>query len=311
MQGFSITKTFDSCQKTWTSVKKGDIGWGDAARLGQCHKPLVEVKFFAILHWKLRSFDFILQVYYRLIAGVKLWGKSNKRLLGFVTAAKQEAIDHLRTTTGMLIDTPTSGGGNTNNGVRAERFLQLENRKEICSLIPDSDDKQNFSILLRDVNIMLRITQGTREDVDTTKVKQLGIDIMSHIRMSFLDTNGQPWVAINPSMHSMCAHAWQLFDICSGPLAQYSGQSQEHWNKYITRFKSGSGARARQHGVSVNLGDIFGRMLMMTHPSIASQKRQIICGKCQQVGHSAKSKAYHSYGPANEEEALINKYFTT
>ena len=59
---------------------------------------------------------------------------------------------------------------------------------------------------------------------------------------------------------------------------------------------------------SVNLGTIFGGMLMMTHPSIASQKRHIICGKCQQAGHSPKSKAYHSYGPANEEEALTNKY---
>ena len=92
---------------------------------------------------------------------------------------------------------------------------------------------------------------------------------------------------------------------------QYSEQSQEHWNKYITRFKSGSGACARQHGVSVNLVDIFGRMLMMTQPSIASQKRQIICGKCQQAGHSPKSKPYHSYGSANQVEALINKYFTS
>ena len=70
-------------------------------------------------------------------------------------------------------------------------------------------------------------------------------------------------------------------------------------------FKSGSsGACARQHGVSVNLGAIFDRMLMMTHPSIASQKRQIICRKCQQAGHSPKSKASHSSGPANEEKLL-------
>ena len=87
---------------------------------------------------------------------------------------------------------------------------------------------------------------------------------------------------------------------------QYSEQSQEHWNKY--KVQSGSEALARQHGVSVNLGDIFGRMLLMTHPSIASQKSQIICGKCEQVGHSAKSKPYHSYSLANEEEAPINKY---
>ena len=43
------------------------------------------------LHWKLRSFDWLLQVYYRLIAGVKRWGVSHKPSQSFVKAAKQEA----------------------------------------------------------------------------------------------------------------------------------------------------------------------------------------------------------------------------
>ena len=51
----------------------------------------------------------------------------------------------------------------------------------------------------------------------TLKLKQLGID-MSHIRTKFLDSTGNPWVPINPSLHSMCAHSWQLFQICSTPI---------------------------------------------------------------------------------------------
>ena len=73
---------------------------------------------------------------------------------------------------------------------------------------------------------------------------------MSHIRTKFLN-KGNGWVSINPSLHAMCAHSWELYKICSGPIAQYSEQAQEHWNKFVTRYKSGSGARARQHSVKI------------------------------------------------------------
>ena len=100
LQGFKITKNYESCMNTWKSVESGDIAWKDKQRFGQCHKPLVEVKFHAILHWKLRTFDFALNLYYRLIAGVKLWGETDKTKMVLVTAAKRQAIDHLRIKTG-------------------------------------------------------------------------------------------------------------------------------------------------------------------------------------------------------------------
>ena len=97
----------------------------------------MELKIHAVMHWKLRSFDFLLQIYYRLIAGAKVWGESDKHSLPFIKAAnaKQEAIDFLRKETGMLVDTPTSEGGNTNNGVMAESFLNPDNREKVCSII--------------------------------------------------------------------------------------------------------------------------------------------------------------------------------
>ena len=48
-----------------------------------------------------------------------------------------------------------------------------DNRKVVCSLIHNTVDRENFSILLRDLNIMLRITQSTREGVSSSRLKQL------------------------------------------------------------------------------------------------------------------------------------------
>lgn len=59
----------------------------------------------------------------------------SKKLLGLVSLAKKQAIDHIRKTTGMLIDSPTSAGGNTNTGVLAENFLHPQHRDTICSMI--------------------------------------------------------------------------------------------------------------------------------------------------------------------------------
>ena len=211
----------------------------------------------------------------------------------------------------MLIDTPTSGGGNTNTGGIAEKFLQPQHREAICSIISNADDMENFEILSQNLNIMITIIHSILEDIDTDKLKHLGIEIMSFVRTKFLDTNQEPWIPINPSLHSMCAHSWQLFMICSGPIVQYSEQAQEHWNKFVTKFKSGHGARARQHGVSVNIEDVFTRMLVVSHPTVADKQRKIVCSSCHQIGHSARSKVQHvgSYGPLTKEQSLINKYY--
>lgn len=213
----------------------------------------------------------------------------------------------------MLIDTPISGGGTTNTGVMAERFFKPKIRDTICSLIKSEEDREHFKVLLRDLNILLTITQGNRSDVDVQKLKQLGQDIMSHIRTKFLDEKMQPWIFINPSLHSMCAHSWELFEMSSSPIASYGEQAQEHWNKFVSNYKSGVSSRARQHNVRVNIADVFSRMIIMTHPTVANNQRLITCSHCHQIGHSARSQLHHIniYGPHNEEQCMINEYFKT
>lgn len=190
----------------------------------------------------------------------------------------------------------------------AERFLDPNIRDGVCSLIKNETDRGNFKILLREINIMLTITQSTKENVDTKKLRQLGIDIMSQIRSNFLNEKGQPWIMVNPSLHAMCAHSWELYEFLDSPIGMYSEQAQENWNKHVSRYKSGCGTRARQHSIKFNTADVFNRMLAMTHPLIASKRRKIICSLCSEEGHSCKSIKFHGFGPKEFENSLIEYY---
>ena len=56
----------------------------------------------------------------------------------------------------------------------------------------------------------------------------------------------------------MCAYALELFVITDGlPIAEYSEQSIESWNKFIRAYKSGPAAKARQMLTKMNTQDIF------------------------------------------------------
>lgn len=308
LQGFVINKDFDSCMAAWKQIEEG-MNWNDEGRQGQCIRPLVAINFYAILHWKLRSFDFALNILYRLVAGVHVWGKAGQN--DPLKAAKTNIQDNLRQKLGILVDVPTPGGGTTNSGPIAQRFFDPNSRETICELIPNIEDRQHYHVFLQNVNVMLSVCLGMKAGVNTDKLRQLGIDIMSHIRTSFLNTEGNPWVPVNPSLHAMCAHSWQLFEMADGePIAMYSEQAQEHWNKNVASYKSGSGARARQHSVKLNIRDIMARMLHMTHPVVVAKQRRVKCSVCSDFGHTARSKLFHGqHQLTHEDDILINSLF--
>ena len=95
-------------------------------------------------------------------------------------------------------------------------------------MIRNDANRENFKVLLRSINVMLTVCLSERPGINTDSLKQLGIDIMYHIRTAFFDEKGKPWIPINPSLHSMCAHSWELFKMSSGPIVIFSEQAQEH-----------------------------------------------------------------------------------
>ena len=97
---------------------------------------------------------------------------------------------------------------------------------------------------------------------------------MHHIRTTFFDEKGRALIPVTPSLHSLCAHSWKVFEIFLRPIVIFSEQALEHWNKHMAGFKSGCGTHSRQHSSKKNLYDILARMLWMTNPLVVKRRRQ-------------------------------------
>ena len=288
-QGFHIEKSYAQCLETWQKLESGQLSYHDRDRAGQVNEPISsrDMRFYGITHQKLRCLDLMEKLLYHLVSGqTHTWSESNWRVKDALKSAKKETINLIRKNCGFLIDTPTSGGGNTDTGVIADRFFDPVNRDAICDIILNTSDREKYYDLLQQFNMVLAVSQhvDTSKIAIPLKVKELTKDLMVSFKTSF------PWAMLSPSAHSMCGHNWELFEITNGtPIAIFSEQGSEAWNKYIRAFKSGPAARARQTSVKENILDIFNRMMIKSHPEIASQKRQLLCKRCNKIGHTVRS----------------------
>ena len=309
LAGFEMNKDYNSCQTAWRKLRSGEICYSSVERQGQCHESLLKADLhcISVLHFKLRSLDFVLKILYHLVADHKSWFEGGSLTQSCLKRAKKECIDKVLESTGILLDSQCSGGGNTNSGPIADRYFEPANREVISSLILNRADKTAYTQLLSYFNQMLSVTLSvTDKIVNIKKVRQLGIDLMHHTKSAFLDNRSRPWIMITPSVHQLCAHAWQLFELNNGKsIAVWSENPLESWNEYVRSFKSGSAARARQCSVQTNIHDVLRRMLIKSHPDVAARRYIPRCSICNEMGHTARSSIHKRPNNALTEEQLL------
>ena len=309
LQGFPLEKTVEEMTATWEAVETGEMAYQDPNRAGQCHEPLnsKDLRFFAILHQQLRSLDHCQKLLYHLASGQTHTWSETGRTKEILKKEKARIIEYLSKKYSFLMDTPTSNGGNTNTGGLAKRFFDPKNREVIGSCINNQEDRENFITLLGYFNKILSITQCSdiSKVVDTEKLKYLGMDLMLHHKRSF------PFAVISQSVHQMCAHSHQLFEITGGkPIGIYAEQSVESWNKHIRAYKSGPACKARQMSIKLNTLDIFERMSIRSHPYVADKRRQLYCSYCEKdADHTTISCPKKVHGPLTEKQSEIRAMF--
>ena len=124
--GFDITKDYASCKEALDKLVAGDISYSSNGGKDSVTKNLAKADLhcFSVLHFKLPSLDFAQKILYHLVGGQKVWNETaNLYVMRFLTRAKNESIDAIRLSTGMLMDSPCGCGGNTNTGPLADRFF--------------------------------------------------------------------------------------------------------------------------------------------------------------------------------------------
>ena len=171
-------------------MESGEIGYSNPSRKGQCHNPLSkrDLRHFANLHSKLRSLDFCLKVLYHVESGqTHTWSETNANVRNAVDLSKKHVTNQISKLCGLVLDKPTSNGGNTNDGPTADRFFDKENRQKICSVIRNQEDCKNFNTVLCFFNKMLSINQAvdTSKIAIPNKVQELGTALMVHSKEAF------------------------------------------------------------------------------------------------------------------------------
>ena len=113
------------------------------------------------------------------------------------------------------------------------------------------------------------------------------------IKKGFLNHKGESWIMIIPSVHQVCAHAGELFEINAGKsISVWSESPVESWNKYVRAYQSGVSARACQSSIKNNLKDVITHMLNESHPKVASLQPRQSCSKCGEIDHTARAKIH-------------------
>ena len=92
-------------------------------------------------------------------------------------------------------------------------------------------------------------------------------------------------------------------------IGKWSESPVESWNKHVRSYQSGSSCRSRQVSVKHNIHDIFVRMLVSSHPIIASKRPRPACSICGDIGHTSRSKRHKEFGPMAEEDARLESFF--
>ena len=93
-------------------------------------------------------------------------------------------------------------------------------------------------------------------------------------------------------------------------ISIWSESPIESGNKFVRAYQSGVAARARQSSIKENLKDILSRMLIESHPKVASLKPRPYCNICGEIGHTARSSLHSSthtqqFNQNNSDEFLI------
>ena len=177
----------------------------------------------SVLHARIGLLEFILHLSYKLpMASPQARSDAEK---ASVEQTKELIQDSFRTLTGLRLDMPRRGSGNTNDGNTSRRFF---NDLEIVSEITGVD--LDF---LRNVKLLLEILNSV-EDIDLEMFSDLCSTTVE------LYVSLYPWCPMSPTLHIILIHGPALiqhFEVPIGMLSEEAAETRnEHFQQFCERF---------------------------------------------------------------------------
>lgn len=207
----------------------------------------------SILHARIRFFESLLHLSYKL--PIKKWQQRlDKNEKSILENRKKKIQNEFKNKMGIIIDTPKSGYGNTNNGNISRRFF--------------SDPELSADITGVDVNLIHRlktilevISSGYR--IDTEKFAKFTMDTAK------LYVELYPWFPMTPTLHKVLIHGPVIIEHALLPIGQLSEEAAEARNKHFREYRLSYARKFSRKACNL---DIINRLLLTSDPFLSSIK---------------------------------------
>lgn len=201
------------------------------------------------LHAYIRFFECLIHISYRL--NIKVWRVPKNQKDQFENR-KKEIIRKFRAETGLIIDQPKPGIGNTNDGNTARRFFA---DPLLSSNITGIDQNLIYrcSVLLKTLNCSYPI--------NSTRFGQYAFETAE------LYVNLYAWYPMPPTVHKILMHSREVIEHFLIPIGQLGEDAQESRHKETKYYREHNTRKiSRKHTNE----DLFNILLVSSDPLISS-----------------------------------------
>lgn len=203
------------------------------------------------LHAHIRFMECILHISYRL--EVPKW---NVRLTDeekdIIKEKKEKVIRDFRLQTGLLIDTPKQGGGNTNDGNTARRFFSDAMTSSFITGV-DHTLIERFRVILK--------TLACGQQVNATAFEKYATETAKRYVSLY------NWHPMPVSVHKILVHGAVIIERHLIPIGQLSEDVLESQHKHFKRLRVNNSRKMSRTATNT---DILNNLLISTDPLITS-----------------------------------------
>ncbi|CAG9760348.1 unnamed protein product [Ceutorhynchus assimilis] len=208
----------------------------------------------SILHARIRFFEYLLHLSYKVKAGVRESRVTIKTDKEKIQTAKQNMQKEFRQKMGLLVDIPKAGYGNTNDGNTSRRFF---NNVEEAAAITGID----FELINRFKIILEVLSSGFKIDVE--KFSMYTMDTAK------LYVNLYPWQPMSPTIHTILTHSASVIAHALLPIGQLSEEAAEARNKHFRQYRESFSQKFSRKECNE---DVLNRLLLTSDPYLSSIK---------------------------------------
>ncbi|CAH0560538.1 unnamed protein product [Brassicogethes aeneus] len=204
------------------------------------------------LHAWIRFMECILHVAYKI--QIKCWSARTEEHKLIKNKEKQRIQEEFRTQTGLLIDMPKQGSGNTNDGNNARRFFE---DPELTASIT----KVDVELIRRFATILKALASGREINGDMFEAYAM--------ETAELFVSLYNWFYMPSSVHKILIHGRKFIEHFYVPIGQLSEEAQEARNK---DYKSIRESHTRKISRKATNEDLINLLLATSDPVISAKR---------------------------------------